>query len=85
MCALAQTQCTVCLYIHPVQREHAEMVASMQRLKPTNHFEMSMTDIAFPRQFPIDNETANKYELHVHTRIVYVCIGLSAVCILMQR
>ena len=42
------------------QREHSEMVASMQCLKPTNQFELDMTDVAFPRQFPIDNETANK-------------------------
>ena len=36
------------------------MVASMQCLKPTNRFELDMTNVTFPRQFPIDNETAHK-------------------------
>jgi hypothetical protein len=39
------------------EREHAEMVAGMQCLMPTNQFELDMTDVTFPRQFPIDNET----------------------------
>jgi hypothetical protein len=42
------------------EREHAELVASMQSLRPTNQFQLDMTDLAFPRQFPIDNETAKK-------------------------
>ena len=33
----------------------------MQYLKPTNRFELDMTNVAYPRQFPIDNETAREY------------------------
>ncbi|CAI7988538.1 28S ribosomal protein S31, mitochondrial [Geodia barretti] len=44
------------------EREHAELVASMQSLRPTNQFQQDMTDVAFPRQFPIDNETAKNEE-----------------------
>ncbi|CAI8016262.1 28S ribosomal protein S31, mitochondrial [Geodia barretti] len=36
--------------------------ASMQSLRPTNQFQQDMTDVAFPRQFPIDNETAKNEE-----------------------
>ena len=33
----------------------------MQCLMPTDQFELDMTDVAFPRQFPIDNEISNTW------------------------
>ena len=60
---------------HFCQREHAELVASMQSLRPTNQFQQDMTDVAFPRQFPIDNETAKKYVYTTtHNKLLCYCV-----------
>lgn len=44
----------------------------MQSLRPTNRFELDMTDVAFPRQFPIDNETAREWVLYRSLSLFYI-------------